>query len=150
MPFSCVRRAACVAGVLVVSSFVLWSSVVAAPAQSRNSGTRLTLTRSSTFLFVAVPASVTVNGRDAASLYRGETATINIAPGQNTVNVSGFGQPGSWTLVVNAKPGGHYAIEVEPRGESIPPAALLGLPGALLDTAINKNSGAFKMRLVSR
>lgn len=135
---------------LATLSFVICVAVDPAVAQRRGGGTaRLTLTRTTDMLYLGAAAFVSVDGKKVATLWRGESATVTIPAGPNRVAVDAFLQPGSFVVVVNARPGGHYAMEISPRGESYIPGAVFGLAGAVIDAAANENkAGAFKMRLV--
>lgn len=96
-----------------------------------------------------VPATVNINGRKVASLWGGASATIDLAPGANTITVDAWSSPGSWTHTLNAKPGARYAIEISPRDGSAA-AAMLGPIGAAIEAnSKKKQGGSFQMRVVT-
>ena len=117
--------------------------------QSTSAGkVQLILTRTTSALYLAAPAMVKVNGQDVASLGRGESSTLTIAPGRTVVSVSTWSYPGSWTINLDAKAGQTYAIEIS-RGASFVPSFLLGPLGGVVDAAANPNAGAFQMHLMT-
>lgn len=136
-----------IAWLIALSSLAaLGADPVAAKAR-KSGGARLTLTRTTDVLYFAATAIVRVNGKQVASLGRGESATVTIAPGANKVAVDAFLQPGSFVLDLHARPGGNYAIEISPRGESYASVVVFGLAGVLIDAAANNNkAGAFKLQ----
>lgn len=110
---------------------------------------RLSLTRVSGLLYSGVPASVKVNGQPVAELWAGGASSVDLAPGPTAVSVDAWSHPGSWTVELNVKAGQTYALEISPRGDSYVPGALFGVVGAAIDANVNKNAGAFQMRVVS-
>jgi hypothetical protein len=145
------RLAAGFALALAALGFLICAAVDPAIAQQRRgSGTaRLTLTRTSDALYLGVPAVVKVNGSEVASLWRGESTTVTISAGASKITVDATLHPGVWAVALNARPGGHYTIEISPRGDSLAPGVLFGLAGTVVDAVANVNkAGAFKMRRV--
>ena len=122
----------------------------AAPAAERAAPgkSRLVLTRTDSMLYIGLSAAVKVNGNEAASLLRGETKTLTIAPGKTAVSATGWSYPGSWTVNFDAKAGKTYTVEISPRGDSFVPT-LLGPVGLVIDATTNKNGGAFQMRVLT-
>jgi hypothetical protein len=147
-------RAVGFAAPFVVLGFIACLVLSPADAQQRRGRAgqaTLTLTRVSGLLYVSLPATVTINGRQVASLWSGSSSSVAIAPGPNSVSVSGWSYPGTWTVTLNARPGAHYVAEISPRGDSIAPGILFGLAGGMVDAAVNKDSsGAFQMRVSGR
>jgi hypothetical protein len=90
---------------------------------------------------------VKVNGQKVADIWAGSSSIVNIAPGANTITVEAWSYPGTWTVNLDAKPGQNYAAEISPRGDSYAPS-LLGPVGGAIDSANNKNAGAFQMRVL--
>ena len=110
---------------------------------------RLTLTRVSSLIYAAAPATVKINGEQVASLGAGSSTSIDIAPGATSVSVEAWSYPGIWTVDLAVKPGRAYELEISPRGDSVGPNLLLGALGGAIDANANKNAGAFQMRLVT-
>jgi hypothetical protein len=91
-------------------------------------------------LYVAIPASVELNGTQVASLGRGETYTGGVAPGPAVVTVSTWSSPGASTYRFTVEPGKTYRFTVSPRGENMAAGMALGLIGQALE-----GGGAFEI-----
>lgn len=99
-------------------------------------------------MYSGAPATVKINGEQVANLWAGNSTTVPLAAGANSITVEAFSYPGKWSIDLNTKPGATYAIEISPRGDSLGPSMLLGPLGGVIDASANKNSGAFQMRVV--
>jgi hypothetical protein len=107
--------------------------------------TRITVTRSSDFLYLALSARVKVNSNEIGSLSRGDTAFTDVPAGRTTISVDTATASGSFSISINLEPNREYVFVVSPRSESYLPGALFGLLGHFADTAINEQSGLFKI-----
>lgn len=110
---------------------------------------KLVLKRISSVLYVGVPASVKVNGNSVATLWAGNTETVEIAPGKSAVSVGTWSYPASWTVHLNAQAGRTYTLEISPRAASFGPA-LLGPIGGVIESNGGKNekAGVFELKVV--
>lgn len=129
------------------SSLAMTGSEAAAAAPIPPGKARLVFKRVSAVLYVGAPASVKVNGNSVASVSSGGTETVDIAPGPSAVSVEAWSYPGTWTVNLNAAAGHTYTLEISPRGDSFGPS-LLGPLGGVIDSGVNKNAGAFEMKMV--
>lgn len=110
---------------------------------------RLTIVRSEELLYMAVPATIEINGKKAADLANGASTIIDIAPGDNVISASAWSYPGTFSVKLAAKPGQRYAVKVEPRTESYLTGATFGIVGGIIDASVNENAaGSFTLRLV--
>ncbi len=91
----------------------------------------------------------TTCGPAVADIAVGSSAVIDVPAGPNVLAASAWSYPGSFSLKLNAKPGATYALNVEPRGDSFVPGALLGPIGGAIDASVNENAGAFQLTVVS-
>lgn len=107
--------------------------------------TRVTIERSTDFLYLALSARVKVNGIDVGALSRGDVASIDIQPGRTTVSVDTATSPGTFSVSFTAQPNREYLMGVSPRSDSFLPGALFGLVGVFVDTAVNEQSGLFQL-----
>ena len=107
---------------------------------------RVTITRPSSIVYAAAPATITLNGTKVADVGTGSSATIDVPAGQCTISVSAWSYPGSSTLKINAKPGETLALEVAPRDASLGAGMLLGPLGGLVDGSTAQSGGAFDLR----
>lgn len=111
---------------------------------------RLVMSRPSGMQYMAVAASVKVNGSEVASLYGGNTQTVDIATGNLTITVDASTYPGSWTEQLAAKAGTTYQIEVGPREGSGATAVLFGAIGGAIEAQNNPKSGLFQWTLTKQ
>ena len=139
----CIALASC--GTSGVQNAELATSVV--PKTSA----RFKITRTNNFLYVGTAASVEVNGKKVTDIAAGGTTYIDIPAGRKaTVAVYSWSYPGKFSLNIKAKPGARYTVEITPLEESFVANAVLGIAGAIIDTSVNENGGAFKLRFLSR
>lgn len=110
---------------------------------------RVTITRPSTIVYAAAPATITLNGQKVADVAVGSSAVIDVPAGPNILAASAWSYPGTFSVKLNARAGATYALTVEPRGDSLLPGALLGPIGGAIDASVNENAGAFQLALVS-
>ncbi len=106
---------------------------------------RLTITRSSAFLYLALSARVDVNGQRIANLGRGDTFSDVFDAGKLVITTDHWSSPGKFTVAINAEPGAEYKLELSPREASFLPGALFGIVGLAVDAAVENNSGLFKL-----
>jgi len=106
---------------------------------------RLTITRSSAFLYVALSARLDVNGVRIADLGRGDTYSGIFDAGKLSITTDHWSSPGKFTVVLNAESGAKYKLELSPREDSFLPGALFGVVGLSVDAALENNSGLFKL-----
>ncbi len=106
---------------------------------------RVTVERSTDFLYMALTARVRVNGIDVSALSRGSAASIDVQSGRTTVSVDSATSPGTFTISFAAQPNREYLLEVAPRSDSLLPGALFGYVGAFADSVINEQSGLFQV-----
>jgi hypothetical protein len=107
--------------------------------------TRITVERSSDFLYLALSARVKVNGIDVGALSRGDVASIDIQSGHTTVSVDTATSPGTFSVSFTAQPNRDYLMEVSPRSDSFLPGALFGYAGVFVDSGVNEQSGLFQL-----
>jgi hypothetical protein len=123
--------------IAVTAALSLGGQVVqAAPAGK----TSVSITRSSDMLYMAMSASVEVNGQKVASLERGETYTGVVAPGPVEIRVSNWSAPGASSYSFKATPGKTYRFTVSPHGGNF----VASLAGGLIGSAI-EGHGAFEI-----
>lgn len=107
--------------------------------------TRVTVERSTDFLYLALSARVKVNGIDVGALSRGDVASIDVQPGRTIVSVDTATSPGTFSVSFTAQPNREYLLEVSPRSDSFLPGALFGYAGVFADSAVNEQSGLFQL-----
>ena len=100
----------------------------------------ISITRSSDLLYVAISASVELNGIKIASLGRGETYTSGAAPGPAALTVSTWSSPGASSYRFTIEPGKTYRFTVSPRGANMAAGMAAGLIGQALE-----GGGAFEI-----
>ncbi len=147
---ACRRRVVAVVfqTLILVTTSLAVTCIGVAPSAAAG-GAKLTLTRVSGLQYAGVPATVNVNGQKVASLWGGASATVDLAPGANTITVDAWSYPGSWTHTLNVKPGARYTIEISPRDGSAA-TAMLGPVGVAIEASSKKKQGgAFQMRVVT-
>jgi hypothetical protein len=113
-------------------------------AQAQGRAT-ITVTRPEALYAVLTAVDVEVNGVRVAKLDNGKTFKTAIRPGNTTLGVTIWSSPGRYKISFKAAPGKHYAFVVTPRSEQVVAGLLGGLAGMMIDTAVNENSGAFKI-----
>lgn len=119
---------------------------VAVPRSPLGEGmARITVQRSTDILYLALSASVKVNGIAIGALSRGDVASIDVKPGPAIVSVDTESSPGSFSISFTAQPNHEYLMEVSPRSGSFLPGALLGYAGEFMDSAVNEQSGLFQI-----
>ncbi len=106
---------------------------------------RVAITRPSSIVYAAAPATITLNGQKVADIAAGSSAVIDVPAGANVIAASAWSYPGSFSVKLNAKAGATYNLLVEPRGDSFLPGALLGPIGGAIDASVNENAGAFQL-----
>jgi len=111
---------------------------------------RLTVTRSNAPYSLLAPVAIDLNGARVASLGMGESNSTFIAPGASIVAASVWSSPGRYGVRFNAEAGKDYAFLVSPRGEYIAAGMAGGMAGVAIDTAVNEDSGPFKITPVGR
>ena len=109
---------------------------------------RITLTRESSLVYAAAPATVTLNGKEVASVATGGSATVDVPAGDSTIAVSAWSYPGASTVKVALKAGQTTALEISPRSASVGAGMLLGPLGGLVDGSTEASGGAFDVRVV--
>jgi hypothetical protein len=87
------------------------SPTTAAPADGL---ARITVTRSPSMLYLAVPADITINDQRAGSIMLSETTQADVPAGQASVAATARANPGRSVLRLPTAPGGRYTIEVAP------------------------------------
>lgn len=112
----------------------------------RGSQARLKIYREGV-LGAAVPARVTIDGREVASLGVGGSTVVDVAAGTRKVAVDAWSHPNTYSLTLNARPGGYYTLEVSARSEALV-AGAFGLVGMMVEAAANENGGVFQIRVV--
>lgn len=125
-------------------------SDAAAPQSVPAGKSRLVLSRPSGMLYMAVPASVKVNGNKVADLYGGNSHTLDIAPGKVSIMVDSWNYPGSWTDELAAAAGVTYEIEVGPREDGVGTAVMFGAIGGAIEAQNNPKSGLFQWKVTKR
>ncbi len=110
---------------------------------------RIHITRSTDFLYLALDARVSVNGKVVAALPRGGVTYVDVMPGTVSVRVDHPSSPGAFAIGFQAKRGSAYTVEISPRNESFMPGAFLGVIGLAVDASITENSGLFMVKLIS-
>jgi hypothetical protein len=113
-------------------------------AQAQGSAS-ITVTRPDGLYAALTAVDVELNGVRVAKLDNGGTFKAAIRPGNTTLGVTLWSSPGRYKISFKAAPGKRYAFVVTPRGEQVMAGLLGGLAGVMIDTAVNENSGAFKI-----
>lgn len=106
---------------------------------------RVTIERSTDFLYLALSARVKVNGIDVGALSRGDVTSIDVQSGRTIVSVDTATSPGTFSVSFTAQPNSEYLLEVSPRSDSFLPGLLFGYAGVFLDSAVNEQSGLFQL-----
>lgn len=106
---------------------------------------RVTIERSTDFLYLALSSRVKVNGVELGALSRGDVVSYDVRPGTTTVSVDTATSPGTFSVSFTAHPNKEYVVEVSPRSESYGAIALFGYAGAFVDASINQQSGLFRL-----
>jgi hypothetical protein len=107
--------------------------------------TRITVERSTDFLYLALSARVKVNGIDVGALSRGDEASIDVPVGRTMVSVDTATSPGTFSVSFTAQPNREYLMVVSPRSDSFMPGVLFGYAGLFVDAAVNEKSGLFQV-----
>ncbi len=148
--FSCYKNYALIVASVLLTSCASGPTPRPIPRDDVSSAkSRIILTRTDDFLYLALDARVSVNSKVVASLPRGETTYVDINPGGATVRVDHPTSPGAFAISFPARPGRVYRIEVSPRSESFLPGAMLGIIGSSIDASITENSGLFMVKNLS-
>ncbi|HMJ42674.1 MAG TPA: hypothetical protein VK522_10400 [Pseudolabrys sp.] len=113
-------------------------------AQAQGRAT-ITVTRPGELYAALASVDVELNGVRVGKLESGGTFKAAIPPGNTTVGVSIWSSPGRYKISFKAVPGRRYAFVVTPRSEQMVAGLLGGLAGMMIDTAVNENSGSFKI-----
>jgi hypothetical protein len=108
---------------------------------------RITIARSTDFLYLALDARVSVNGKVVAALPRGGSTYTDITPGAVTISVDHPTSPGTFTISFVTKPRGTYSVRVAPRDKSFGVGAMFGVVGLALESSPD-NGGLFMVDLV--
>lgn len=108
---------------------------------------RITIARSTDFLYLALDARVSVNSQVIAALPRGGSTYIDVIPGTVTISVDHPTSPGTFTISFVTKPSGTYSVRVAPRDESFGVGAMFGAAGLALESSPG-NGGLFRVDLV--
>jgi hypothetical protein len=95
----------------------------------------------------ALPARVRIDGREVASLGVGGSTVLDVPSGSRKIVVDSWGHPNEYALILAAKPGMLYTLEVSVRSEAMV-AGMFGLVGMMLESAANENGGSFQIRIV--
>lgn len=95
----------------------------------------------------ALPARVTVDGREVASLGVGGSTVLDVPAGSRKIIVDSWSHPNPYKLTLAAKPGMLYTLEVSIRSEAMV-AGMFGLVGMMVEAAANENGGNFQIRVV--
>lgn len=110
-----------------------------------NGMARVTVERSTDFLYLALSARVKVNGIDVGALSRGDVASIDVPVGRTIVSIDTATSPGTFSVSFVAQPNREYLMEVSPRSDSFLPGALFGYVGVFVDAAVSEQSGLFQL-----
>jgi hypothetical protein len=94
--------------------------------------------------------AIDLNGERVANLGIGERYSTAIAPGASIVGASVWSSPGRYSVRFNVEAGKDYAFVVSPRGEYLAAGMAGGMAGVAIDTAVNEDSGPFKITAASR
>jgi len=140
---------------ILISILTLLSGCVSAPPiktppiQNVNSDrARIILTRSTDFLYLALDARISINGKVVASLPRGESTYYDVAPGTATISVDHPTSPGTFAMSFITKAGNTYKTRVAPRESGFGAGALFGVVGVAVEASPG-NGGLFSVHLIS-
>jgi len=134
--------------VLLVSlSYVNGSSAQVAQAPAATA--TLTVTRSNALFSLLAPVTIDLDGSKIANLGIGESYTVTIPSGAMVLGASVWSSPGRYSVKFTAEAGKHYSFLVSPRGEQLAAGMVGGMVGVAIDTAVNENSGPFKITPVN-
>jgi hypothetical protein len=153
MPSLRTSRAFAVVGTLVLGGCAAASSAPTSTATQTPPSAgmaRVTVTRSNAPYSLLAPVAIDLNGTRIASLGIGESYSTSIAPGEAIVAASVWSSPGRYSVKFTAEPGKDYAFLVSPRGEQLVAGMAGGMIGVAIDTAVNENSGPFKITPAGR
>jgi hypothetical protein len=113
-------------------------------AQAQGRAT-ITVTRPEGLYGALASVDVELNGVRVAKLENGGRFTAAIPPGNTTLSATMWSAPGRYKISFKAAPGRRYAFVLTPRNEQMVAGLLGGLAGMMIDTAVNENSGPFKI-----
>ena len=132
---------------LVMGLGLLCFGILSAPAAlAKEQGkARITVKRTSTLLSSGGLVDLELNGVVVTKLADDGTYSASIPAGDTTLSVTQWLDPGRYKVKFKAVPGRRYVFVVSPRTEQFVATVLGGVAGALIDTAVNENSGAFKI-----
>ena len=116
--------------------------------QTHGGGARVKVIRTKELGFGLRDARVKLDGRQVASLGRGETAVFDLAPGRHVFAVDVWDHPNVYKMTLFARPGKFYTLEVSAREEAVA-SSFFGGAGMLAEAGANKNGGLFKIRIAS-
>jgi hypothetical protein len=128
-----------------ISFALLAAGVLSAPEALAQGRASITVTRPDALYAVLASVDLELNGVRIAKLENGGRFAAAIPPGNATLSVSMWSAPGRYKISFKAVPGRRYAFVVTPRSEQVVAGVLGGLAGMMIDTAVNENSGPFKI-----
>jgi hypothetical protein len=106
---------------------------------------RITIERSTDFLYLALSARVKVNGRQVGELSRGDAVSVDIPSGSALVTVDTATAPGNFSMSLTTKPMQEYMMAISPRSESYGPGVMFGIIGLAVDASVNEQGGLFQV-----
>lgn len=109
---------------------------------------RITVTRDTSLLYLALPTTVTSNGAEIASLGRGGGVVYNIPAGENVLQVSTPTSFGKFVVHFNAESQKTYNFKASPKGKALFVDGTFGIFGDAVDAQISDRSGFFKLELL--
>lgn len=108
---------------------------------------RLKIFRTSDAAAAGAPARISIDGRQLGSLGVGDSTLLDVAAGPRRIVVDYWGHPDDYGITLVAKPGIVYSLEISPRAGAAAAGTVLGGLGLLTQASVNKNGGAFQIRV---
>lgn len=108
---------------------------------------KIVLMRNMDALFLGVKAAVDVNGIRVAELWRGESHSQIVEPGEVNLAADAWSTPGHYRAHFRAEPDKEYTFEISPRGGHFASLAFFGIVGAAVNAGIDENTGPFVIQL---
>ena len=136
---------------VLLAALLLGGCATAGPSQLATSALplgkgRIVMQRTNETLNATLPATAKVNGMKVAEVGAGETAVVDVAPGQVALSVEAWMYPGQFSLPLDVRPGEVVKVEIAPRESS---GGVLGAIGGMMEKDENGNGGAFSVRQVA-
>lgn len=110
---------------------------------------RLKIFRTGEVIAAGSPARLRIDGRQLGNLGAGESTLLDVAAGPRRIVVDYWGHPDDYAITLVAKPGILYSLEISPRAGAVTAGTLLGGLGLLTQASVNKNGGAFQIRVAN-